>query len=68
MSDCAETPIPPIQESSLKPKEVAKTKIDVKLLDQQLADLDSDELDSDDDLHTGGCSCCAGQVGQIRED
>lgn len=43
-----------------------KPKIDVKLLDQQLADCDSDEFDSDDDSHGGGCGCCAGLVGTIR--
>lgn len=43
-----------------------KPKIDVKLLDQQLADMDDDEFSSDDESHGGGCGCCAGLVGQIR--
>lgn len=42
-------------------------RIDVRLLDQQLADCDSDEFSDDEDLHTGGCGCCAGSVGQIRQ-
>lgn len=50
----------------VKPEE-QKAKIDVKLLDQQLAELDDDEFSSDDDSHGGGgCGCCAGLVGQIR--
>lgn len=43
-----------------------KPSVDVALLDLQLAELDSDEFDSEDDSHTGSCSCCAGLVGTIR--
>lgn len=56
-------PVPPA--SATKAPE--KPKIDVKLLDQQLADLDSDELDSDEEFHSGGCGCCASQVGTIGQ-
>ena len=65
MSDSPTAQTPAGSVSTSKAEEPAKTKIDVKLLDKQLADMDSDEFDSDDD-HSGGCSCCAGQVGQIR--
>ncbi|GEQ69363.1 hypothetical protein JCM33374_g3034 [Metschnikowia sp. JCM 33374] len=58
-----------IPSADTEPKvQPTKPKIDVKLLDQQLADIDSDELDSDDEDHNGGCSCCPGKVGQIRQD
>lgn len=60
MSDPAKTPSVPAVKTEEKPK------IDVKLLDQQLADMDDDEFSSDDDSHGGGCGCCAGLVGQIR--
>lgn len=48
------------------PANLQRLAIDVKLLDQQLADMDSDEFDSDSDSHSGGCGCCAGLVGTIR--
>lgn len=66
----SDTPNPQNTPPPAKPnsEESKKSKIDVKLLDQQLADMDSDEFDSDDDSHTGGCSCCPGKVGEIRKD
>lgn len=55
-----------MSDPSSPPKEAEPQKkiIDVKLLDQELADLDDDEFDSDDDHE--GCGCCAGLVGTIR--
>lgn len=57
-------PTQPTKVEAQEDKSAAKPKVDVKLLDQQLEDLDSDEFDSDDD-HSGGCSCCAGSVGTV---
>lgn len=57
-------PTQPSKVVAQEDKTAVKPKVDVKLLDQQLEDLDSDEYDSDDD-HSGGCGCCAGNVGTV---